>query len=155
SIRLLAMELAGVLRELRGRRGPRPLIERETVARLWARVRELERHAPSPPPLAYVWREDGPTAPVTRVLRPGIPRLTGRALEPALPAVLAPRPLPGPTPLKHSTGRRLWLARWIASPDNPLTARVIANRVWQWHFGRGLVATSNDFGLAGERPSHP
>src|SRR5262249_57172593 len=74
---------------------------------------------------------------------------------PPLPAVPPPRPLPAPTALPRSTGRRLWLARWIASPDNPLTARVIANRVWQWHFGRGLVATSNDFGLAGERPSHP
>jgi hypothetical protein len=52
-------------------------------------------------------------------------------------------------------GRRLALAHWIASPQNTLTSRVIVNRVWQWHFGRGLVATANNFGKMGRRPTHP
>jgi len=53
------------------------------------------------------------------------------------------------------TERRLKFAEWVASPENPLTARVIVNRLWHYHFGRGLVGTPNDFGFNGERPSHP
>jgi cytochrome c553 len=63
---------------------------------------------------------------------------------------------PGLPSLTHnSQSGRLELAEWIASPENPLTARVIANRVWHWMFGRGLVRTVDDFGHAGETPSHP
>ena len=58
-------------------------------------------------------------------------------------------------PIASKQSGRLELARWIANPENPLTARVMVNRIWQWHFGTGLVATSDNLGFAGERPSHP
>jgi mono/diheme cytochrome c family protein len=53
------------------------------------------------------------------------------------------------------TGRRLALAEWIASPQNPLTARVMANRLWQWHFGQAIAGNPNNFGTTGEKPTHP
>lgn len=65
-----------------------------------------------------------------------------------------PRPSDPEAAQKHSY-TRLDLAKGIASAENPLTARVIVNRVWQWHFGKGLVATSSNFGLLGDRPTHP
>ncbi len=59
------------------------------------------------------------------------------------------------SPLPHSTGRRTALAHWLTQPENPLTARVIVNRVWQYHFGHGLAVNASDFGTLGEKPSHP
>jgi len=60
-----------------------------------------------------------------------------------------------PRPDGRTSGRRLALAKWIGSPDNPLTARVIVNRLWQKHFGRGIVSTLENFGRMGEAPTHP
>ena len=134
-------------------------------------------HAATPNlPKAYVWDEPGPTPPATHVLLRGSPARKGEEVQPAVPAVLvkgrpaelerqvaAPRagvdlkraePEFG-VPGERTSQRRLALAQWLASPTNPLTARVIVNRVWQHHFGHGLVRTPNDFGLMGEAPSHP
>ena len=75
-------------------------------------------------------------------------------VEPAFPAVLSDEsPRIEPTP--RSSGRRRALAAWLTRPDHPLTARVIVNRLWLGHFGRGLVPTPSDFGLVGEPPTHP
>jgi hypothetical protein len=89
------------------------------------------------------------------VLKRGSPDQKGIAVEAGLPAVLAAKEVGGPTPTSKSSGRRLWLARWLTSPENPLVARVLANRTWQFHFGRGLVASSNDLGVMGDAPTHP
>lgn len=79
----------------------------------------------------------------------------GEEVFPGTPAVLHPLPeSPNPNRLDLAPDR-LDLARWIVSRQNPLTSRVIVNRVWQQYFGRGLVATENDFGLTGSPPTHP
>ena len=84
-------------------------------------------------------------------------RRKGINLEPAFIRVLNPTDeKPKFAALSQSSGRRSALAAWMIDPEkNPLLARVIVNRVWQHHFGRGLVATPNDFGTLGDRPTHP
>ncbi len=74
---------------------------------------------------------------------------------PGFPSIFTPAPSAPQPPAGTTTGRRLALANWIASSENPWTARVIVNRIWQQHFGTGLVATPNDFGYSGARPTHP
>jgi len=92
----------------------------------------------------------------TRILVLGDHKRLGQPVVPGFLSILDPNPALIPKPANPKTlGRRLALARWIASPNNPLTARVFVNRLWQQHFGQGLVDTPNDFGLAGSRPSHP
>lgn len=80
-----------------------------------------------------------------------------RAPEVMVPAALAGQPVKVPESYRrqNSSGRRRALAEWIASPENPLTARVIANRIWQHHFGKGVCASPSDFGRLGEKPTHP
>jgi len=80
-----------------------------------------------------------------RTSKEAVPRGVPRILDEALP-----RPA---MPAEHSG--RLELARWLTDPRNPLTARVMVNRTWGWHFGRGIVATPSDFGSRGEPPTHP
>ncbi|HTU93203.1 MAG TPA: DUF1553 domain-containing protein, partial [Gemmataceae bacterium] len=115
----------------------------------------IAKFQPPLPPQAHIWYEDSPQAPVTHLFRRGDPKRATLAVSAGLPAVLVSSQPAPPTPMAHSTGRRLWLADWITQPDNPLTARVIVNRVWMYHFGKGLVSTPNDFGVMGARPSHP
>ena len=114
----------------------------------WSRkhVKWLERNqkgmamvmveTPEPKPTYILKRGDYQQPDKSEVIKPALPGIFGN--------------LPGDLP-----NNRLGLARWLMGPQNPLTARVIANRLWQQHFGIGLVRTSEDFGTRGERPSHP
>jgi len=119
------------------------------------RIVAIKARGPKELPRAYIWEEDVSKAPATHVFKRGDPTRPSVAVEPGVPAVLAARQPDPPRPTVGSSGRRLWLARWMTSPENPLVSRVIVNRIWQFHFGEGLVASSNDFGVMGEAPSHP
>jgi hypothetical protein len=99
-------------------------------------------------PTTLVLRERSSPRPSAVLIKGDFTRL-GEAVTPGTPAVLHPLVNRSDPPT------RLDLAQWIVSPRNPLTARVIVNRVWQQYFGRGLVETENDFGMVGARPSHP
>jgi cytochrome c553 len=101
--------------------------------------------------------EAGKNPQATYLLKRGDPNTQGEKVEPGYPQCAGGGEATVPTLAANlpTTGRRTALANWIASPSNPLTARVIVNRIWQHHFGRGLVRSSNDFGLQGTRPTHP
>jgi hypothetical protein len=103
----------------------------------------------------YFLVEDSPVPPETRLLKRGNPNTPGDIVEPAVPAILTESQPVFDSNSAHTTERRKNLANWLTQPNNPLTARVIVNRVWQWHFGNGLVRTPNDFGLTGAKPTHP
>jgi hypothetical protein len=95
--------------------------------------------------------------PPTHVMVRGSPHAPGKEVKPGFPEVLGlPEPtVPAPKAGQKSSGRRTVLAEWVASRDNPFTARVFVNRVWQYHFGKGIVPSANDFGKLGEPPTHP
>jgi hypothetical protein len=125
---------------------------------LRARLDRLVQAAPPELSKARGLDESGPSAPPTYLLRRGEYSARGPELVPAFPAVLCSGDsdaLARPRPSNRSTGRRTALADWLVRPDHPLTARVMVNRLWQHHFGRGIVATTSDFGTMGEEPSHP
>ncbi len=97
-----------------------------------------------------------PEVPATYILRAGDLSAKAEKVDAGFPECVAGAATPAKVPFRgDSTGRRIALAEWIASPENPLTARVMVNRIWQYHFGEGLVRTPSDFGKNGSRPTHP
>ncbi|MDB5308383.1 MAG: hypothetical protein JWO38_2585 [Gemmataceae bacterium] len=132
--------------------------ERTKLDELQRRLKAFNGKKPGPSPVAMGLVDTPGPPPKTYLLERGELANRGAEMLPGFPAVLAPDGKPVAAvaeSLPRSTGRRLALAKWVAGPANPLTARVIVNRLWQHHFGRGIVATPNDFGLRGERPTHP
>jgi Protein of unknown function (DUF1553)/Protein of unknown function (DUF1549)/Planctomycete cytochrome C/PA14 domain len=100
--------------------------------------------------------ENGTSAPDTFILTRGSPQGKADRVEPGFISVLGGgKPKVDPNAAANTTGRRLALAQWITAPENRLTSRVIVNRIWQHHFGRGIVRSPNNFGLLGETPTHP
>jgi hypothetical protein len=120
---------------------------------------ELDEYAslhPGDLPIGSAMGDIGTEAPKTFVLSKGSYEKPLSEVEPGFLTLLDPGPV-RVTPIAGvaSTGRRTTLAKWLTDAGNPLTARVIVNRVWHYHFGRGLAATPSDLGLKGERPTHP
>ena len=123
---------------------------------LFNEMRRLRGARPAALESALCVKETGVQPLPTHVLVRGNAHVPGKAVEPGFPSVLSPAdPLITPPNSGNSTGRRLALARWIVDPANPLTARVMVNRIWQHHFGRGIVRSSSDFGFQGTLPTHP
>ena len=142
-------------------------LEAELIAALPAdkrrRVTDLERQivalreATPDLPRAYFLAETAEPPPKTFLLLRGQAAVRGNEVQPGVPLVLVKQQLDlsNQKSSQGTSGRRLAFARWMATDDNPLTARVIVNRVWQYHFGEALVRTPSDFGIIGEEPTHP
>jgi mono/diheme cytochrome c family protein len=154
-------DLEAIRQVLHGRGSPvdipvtriKPYLDRAQSDKLTALERQVEQWkatGPGAPPRAMVLN-DAPSPSNPRVLIRGNPNNPGISVPRQFLEVLSPEKR---KPFRRGSGR-LELARAIASRDNPLTARVMVNRVWQHHFGFGLVRTPGDFGKRGEPPSHP
>jgi mono/diheme cytochrome c family protein len=131
--------------------------ERQTLIALDEELARINRELKAIPPLLLVWagKFEQPKE-TTYVHKSGDPQRRGADVAPASLAVLDGALKPFALPADAPEGeRRLALAQWIASDENPLTARVLANRVWHYHFGTGLADTPNDFGFLGGKPTHP
>ncbi len=138
--------------EYKGLEGELKADDKDRVLELRRKIESFDELRPMSLPVAMTVSDVGPVAPPTF-----IPKRTSETIEPGFPTILAESPatvevIPEAT---GTTGRRATLAKWLTQKDNPLTARVIVNRIWQSHFGRGLAANASDFGRLGEPPTHP
>jgi Protein of unknown function (DUF1553)/Protein of unknown function (DUF1549) len=134
--------------------------DKEKYAALTKQLAEFDSLKPKPLPHAMAVSDVGRQAPPTHLLEGGSWKRPAAEISPGFPQFLGDAALPAtkaahPKTNQSTTGRRTQLAEWLTRPDHPLTSRIIVNRLWQQHFGRGIVATPSDFGMQGERPTHP
>jgi hypothetical protein len=128
--------------------------EEKMIAEADRAIAKLRKETPDLPDGYFLFEPDG-APPTTNLLLRGRAATPGPVVQPGLPVLLVDQQPEFEKTAEETTGRRLALARWILEPKNPLTARVIVNRVWQYHFGEGLVRTPSDFGILGLEPTHP
>lgn len=124
--------------------------DKQAYKALEAELAAFDSLKPKPLLEAFVATDTGTTAASTTLKT----RKGKQEIAPGYLTIIEPKE-PEIAPLTNSTGRRSALANWITRADNPLSTRVIVNRLWQYHFGRGIVATASDFGKLGETPTHP
>ena len=139
--------------------------ERTEYEHLSNRGRFVKQHLKRLEPMAMSLRHSygppfEPGVPISRIMLRGEHDNPGEVVEAGFPSAVTGHSQPAPIrldPFKRwpTRSRRMTLADWIASPNNPLTSRVIVNRLWHWHFGRGIVKTPSDFGKLSGGPSHP
>ena len=140
---------ARTLRTLKGDAGTR-------YTALKAQLAAFDSIRPAPRPLGQFMIDISATAPPIYTLKNGNPQNKGDEVQPGFLSVLAqPAPVITPPPGMNSTGRRSALAAWLTDKSNPLVSRVMVNRIWHYHFGRGIVATPGDFGRMGTKPTNP
>ncbi|MFO0801553.1 MAG: DUF1549 and DUF1553 domain-containing protein [Gemmataceae bacterium] len=118
------------------------------------RMAELEKDRPPEPPTAMCMTDVGTRVPTTYLLKRGSWRARGEEMTPGFLSAIDDRDAVV-KPATRTSGRRTALAEWIADAKNPLTSRTMVNRIWQQHFGNGIVGTSSDLGVTGDRPTHP
>ncbi len=109
---------------------------------------------PGEPSLGIGMRDLSTNSPATHRLSVGAWDAPAEEVQPGFLSIVDPS-APKIVPTANSTGRRTALANWLASPENPLAARVMVNRIWSYHFGQGIAPSPSDFGLMGGKPSHP
>ena len=129
---------------------------KQRYADLQKELAKFDNLKPADPPVAEAIFDGSRNAPPEYVLFKGVWDAPLDEVQPGVLSILDPAPakIVAPEGL-NSTGRRTALANWLTDPKNPLTARVMVNRIWQDHFGKGIVGSSSDFGVMGERPADP
>ncbi len=128
--------------------------EKKHLRELQEKIKAIEARQPSVPVAMGLQDSEGPPA-KTYLLERGVIGNRGEEMKPGYPEILVNNAANGKSSEAKSPGGRATLANWIADPKNPLTARVMVNRLWQHHFGRGIVRTTSDFGTHGTAPTHP
>ncbi|MBI3694092.1 MAG: DUF1553 domain-containing protein [Acidobacteria bacterium] len=138
-------QMKALRRSMRGKKG-------EELDKLEKKLEDLQDQLPEPLPALFAVADDPAKATPIHVLARGDYQNKGDRVGMRPLGVLLPD---GASEVSQMEAPRAALARWIVDPENPLTARVMVNRIWYGHFGRGIVATPNDFGAMGPRPTHP